>query len=90
MEIKEAYDSAEPNHGQESAHPLPPVVRSRRERVSRVRMRSDNEGHASQTDSGSGDHFSPTNVTEVIRSALFACRLGNSFQACFGFMILSE
>lgn len=45
---------------------LPPVVRSRRERAVKSRLRSSEE-NTSHTDSGSGEHFSPLNVTEAPR-----------------------
>jgi hypothetical protein len=45
-----------------------PAVRSRRERVVKAKLRGDDEDRtSSHTDSGSGDHYSPVNVTDVPR-----------------------
>ena len=44
-----------------------PVVRSRRERAVKARLRNDEDQPSSNTDSGSGDYFSPTNISEPAR-----------------------
>ena len=63
-----SLEQSEQAEGQEAM--IPPVVRSRRERAVRVRLRNEHGGPSSHTDSGSGDHYSPVNVTDTARSAV--------------------
>ena len=64
---KRGYASEESHLGAEGDASLPPVVRSRRDRTVKARMRGNEDNQSSFTDSGSGDHYSPVNVTDAPR-----------------------
>lgn len=68
MTKKRGYVSDESQHADEQDIVAPPVVRSRRERAVKARLRNDTAGPSSYTDSGSGDHYSPVNITDTPRS----------------------